>query len=100
MAEVQNISGITPNIPFTEYVFYDLYRLTFEKSEFGMIKQKLLLFEMAENFGLTGKSIRARRGHREYFTPRVGSVEIPEYVHGTELSETAGAVEREHPLRN
>ena len=61
MAKVQNISGITPAFPFTEYDFYDLYRQTFEKSELGMIKQKLPLHEVAENLGLTGKSMRARR---------------------------------------
>ena len=31
---------------------------------------------------------------------REGSADVPEYVHGTELSETDGAVEWEHLLRN
>ena len=69
MAKVQNFSGITPNLPFTEYDFYDIYRRTFEKSELGRIKQKLPLYEMAENFGLTSKSMREKRGRRAYFTP-------------------------------
>ena len=36
MAKVRNLAEITPNIGFTEFDFYDLYRSTFEKSvEFG-----------------------------------------------------------------
>ena len=69
MAKVQNFSGITPNLPFTEYDFYDIYRRTFEKSELGRIKQKLPLYEMAENLGLTSKSMREKRERRAYFTP-------------------------------
>ncbi len=68
MAKVQNLSGISPDIPFTEFDFYDLYRQTFEKIELGRIRQKLPLHEMAENFGLTRKSMRVKRGRRSYFT--------------------------------
>ena len=69
MAKVQNISGITPAFPFTEYDFYDLYRQAFEKSELGRIRHKLPLHEMAaENLGLTRKSMRVRQGRRAYFT--------------------------------
>ena len=68
MAKVQNFSGITPDLPFTEYDFYDLYRQTFEKSELGRIRRKLPLHEMAENLGLTRKSMREKRGRRSYFT--------------------------------
>ena len=35
MVKVQKISGITPRIPFTEFNFYDLYRITFENSVLG-----------------------------------------------------------------
>ncbi len=69
MAKVQNFSGITPDLPFTEYDFYDIYKRIFENSELGRIKQKLPLQEMAENFGLTSKSMRVKRGRRPYFTP-------------------------------
>lgn len=31
MSKVQNFADITPNIPFTEFDFYDLYKSTFEK---------------------------------------------------------------------
>ena len=68
MAKVQNFSGITPDLPFTEYDFYDLYRQTFEKSELGRIRRKLPLHEIAENLGLTRKSMREKRGRRSYFT--------------------------------
>ena len=68
MAKVQNFSGISPNLPFTEFDFYDLYRQTFEKSKLGRIKKKLPLGEMAENLGLKS-SMRPKRGRRSYFTP-------------------------------
>lgn len=39
MSKVQNFAEITPNIPFTEFDFYDLYKSTFEKSELGRVKR-------------------------------------------------------------
>ena len=69
MATVQNFSEISPNLPFTEFDFYNLYRQTFDQSELGRIKHKLPLHEMAENFGLTSKVMRPRAGRRAYFTP-------------------------------
>ena len=69
MSKIQNFAEITPNIPFTEFNFYDLYRSTFEKSELGRIKKLLPLREMAENFGLTSRGLRPRRGRKSYFTP-------------------------------
>ena len=69
MTKVQNFAEITPNIPFTEFNFYDLYRSTFEKSELGRIKKLIPLGRMAENFGLTSKSMRPKRGRKPYFTP-------------------------------
>ena len=60
MTKVQNFAEITPNIPFTEFNFYDLYRSTFEKSELGRIKKLIPLGRMAENFGLTSKSMRPK----------------------------------------
>ena len=50
-------------------LFYDLYRQTFMKSGLGMIKRKLPLHEMAEDFGLARKGMRAKRGRRDYFSP-------------------------------
>ena len=66
MAKVQNFSGISPDLPFTEFDFYELYRQTFatsepftefdfyelyrrtfETSELGKIRKRLPLGEMA-----------------------------------------------------
>ena len=69
MAKVQNFSEISPDLPFTEFDFYELYRQTFATSELGKIRKRLPLREMAENFGLTSKSIRAKKGRKTYFTP-------------------------------
>lgn len=69
MSEVRNLAEIAPNIGFTEFDFFDLYRSTFEKSELGRIKKLLPLRKMAENFGLVRKSLRPKLGRRSYFTP-------------------------------
>lgn len=69
MAKVQNFAEITPNLPFSEFDFYDLYRSTFEKSELGRMKRLLPLREMAESFGLVRKGMRPKAGRRPYFTP-------------------------------
>ena len=50
--KVRNYAEIAPNIGFSEFDFYDLYRSTFEKSELGRMKKLLPLHAMAENFGL------------------------------------------------
>lgn len=69
MSKVRNFTEITPNIGFSEFDFYDLYRSTFETSELGRIKKMLPLHEMAENFGLVRKSLRPKLGRKSYFTP-------------------------------
>lgn len=69
MAKVRNFAEITPNLPFSEFNFYDLYRSTFEKSEPGRIKRLLPLHEMAENFGLVTKSMMPKRGRKAFFSP-------------------------------
>lgn len=46
-----------------------MYRRTFETSELGKIRKRLPLGEMAENFGLISKSMRAKKGRKTYFTP-------------------------------
>jgi hypothetical protein len=60
MSKVRNFAEIAPNIGFSEFDFYDLYRSTFEKSELGRMKRLLPLHEMAESFGLTCKSMRPK----------------------------------------
>ena len=42
----------------------------FETSELGKIRKRLPLGEMAENFGLISKSMRAKKGRKTYFTRR------------------------------
>ena len=69
MSKIQNFAEITPNLPFSEFNFYELYRETFEKSELGRMKKILPLHEMAESFGLVNKSMTPKRGRKSYFTP-------------------------------
>jgi len=99
MSKVRNFAEIAPNIGFSEFDFYDLYRSTFEKSELGRMKRLLPLHEMAESFGLTCKSMKPKLGRRSYFTPE-GKVALMFLKMYTQMSspETAGAAGREHPL--
>ena len=69
MSKVQNFAEKAPNIPFTEFDFYELYRTTFENSELGRIKKLLPLRKMAESLGLVSKSLRPKLGRKSYFTP-------------------------------
>ena len=69
MSKVRKIAEITPNLPCSEFNFYELYRETFEKSELGRMKKILPLHEMAESFGLVSKSMAPKRGRKSYFTP-------------------------------
>ena len=69
MTKVRNFVEITPNLPFSEFNFYELYRETFEKSELGRMKKLLPLHEMAESLGLVSKSMMPKRGRKSYFTP-------------------------------
>lgn len=46
----RNFAELAPNIGFSEFDFYDLYRSTFEKSELGRMEKLLPLHAMAENF--------------------------------------------------
>ena len=56
MSRMRNIAEIAPNIGFSEFDFYDLYRLSVEKSELVRMKKLLPLHAMVENFGLVRKS--------------------------------------------
>ena len=69
MSKVRNFAELAPNIGFSEFDFYDLYRSTFEKGELGRMKKLLPLHAMAENFGLVSKSMRPKLGCKSYFTP-------------------------------
>lgn len=85
MSNITNFAEKAPNLPFTEYDFYELYRETFEQSELGRIKRLLPLREMAVSFGLVGGSLRPKRGRRSYFTPE-GKVALMFLKMKTQLS--------------
>ena len=57
MSKVRNFAELAPNIGFSEFDFYDLYRSTFEKSELGRMKKLLPLHAMTEDFGLVRKEL-------------------------------------------
>ena len=69
MAKIRNFAKIAPNLPFTEYDFYEEYRGAFEKTDLGRMKRILPLHEMAESFSLVSKRMAPKRGRRSYFTP-------------------------------
>ena len=46
MSKVRNLAEIAPNIGFTEFDFYALYRSTIEKSELDRIKKLLPLLRL------------------------------------------------------
>lgn len=99
MSKVQNLAEMSPNLPFTEFDLYALYRATFKRSGFGRIKRLLPLRDMAEDFGLTsGKHDAEARNEAVLHSERQGGADVPEDVHGTELPETDRADERERPL--
>ena len=65
---MRNFAELAPNIGFSEFDLYDLYRSTFEMSELGRMKKLLPLHAMSENFGLVSKSMRPKLGRRSFFT--------------------------------
>ena len=69
MTKIRNFAEITPNLPFTEYNFYEEFRGSFEKTELGRMKKILPLREMAESLKLVNKSMMPKRGRKSYFTP-------------------------------
>ena len=69
MSKVRKFAEITPNLPFTEYNFYEEYCDAFEKTELGRMKRILPLHEMAKSLGLVHERLRPKRGRRPYFTP-------------------------------
>lgn len=69
MTKIRYFAEITPNLPFTEYNFYEEFRGSFEKTELGRMKKILPLREMAESLKLVNKSMMPKRGRKSYFTP-------------------------------
>ena len=99
MAKVQQLAEITPNLPLTEYDFYEFFRTTFETSELGKMKRLLPLRKMADNLGLVRRGTMPRRGSRPYFTAegKVALMFLKMYT-GLSCPKTDGTAEREHPL--
>ena len=71
MSKVRNFAELAPNIGFSEFDLYDLYRSTFEMRELGRMKKLLPLHAMSENFRLVSKSMRPKMGLRSFFTPEL-----------------------------
>lgn len=69
MTKVTHFAENAPNLPFTEFDIYDLYRRTFIDTELGRMKSLLPLREKAENLGLTSMNMMPKRGRKTYFTP-------------------------------
>ena len=61
MSKVRNFAELAPNIGFSEFDFYDLYRSTFEKSELGRMKKLLPLHAMEGSFGTQKEHYDLRR---------------------------------------
>ena len=89
MSKERNFAEIAPNIGFSEFDIYDLYRSTFEKSKLGRMKKLLPLHAMAENFGLARKSMRPKLGVMSY---------VRQIVRGKENGIQTSFVKRERPF--
>ena len=98
MSKIQNFAEITPNLPFSEFNFYELYRATFENSELGRMKKILPLHEMAESF--SGKQENGTEAWPQVILHAggEGGTDVPEDEDADELSETDGGAERERVL--
>lgn len=81
MAKVQNISTISPNIPFTEYNFY---RSTFKQTELGRIYELMPFKQLVTDLGLRRHN-RHLCGPPPFFTPE-GKIAIAFLLMYTGLS--------------
>ena len=70
MAKIRNFAEIAPNLPFTEYNFYEEYRDAFEKTDLGRMKKILPLHEMALPTPEHGHERPLRRPVREAVAER------------------------------
>ena len=94
MTKVRNFVEITPNLPFSEFNFYELYRETFEKSELGRMKKLLPLHEMAEP--RSGEQEHDAQAWTEVLLHPWGEsgADVPEDEDADEFPEADGGVER------
>jgi hypothetical protein len=84
MAKVQKISEISPNIPFTEYNFYDFYKKSFRSTELGRMHELIPFKQLAEDFGLRRHN-RHMCGRKPFFTPE-GKIALAFLMMYTKLS--------------
>lgn len=68
MAKVQNLSEISPELPFTEYDFYDFYTESFRTTELGRMHSLIPFKQLVEDFGLRRHN-RHKCGRKPFFTP-------------------------------
>ena len=65
MRKIQNFSDLHPMIGFSEFDFYENFRLSFSDSELGKLRRLLPIEELARTIGLTSSHL----GRNAYFSP-------------------------------
>jgi hypothetical protein len=65
MRKIQKISEIEPTLGFTEFDFYQNFRLSFSDSELGKLRSLLPVKELPQVIGLNS----SRLGRESYFSP-------------------------------
>ena len=65
MRKIQKISDIEPTLGFTEFDFYQNFRLSFLDSELGKLRSLLPIEELAKTIGLKNSHL----GRNAYFSP-------------------------------
>ena len=89
MAKVQNLSEISPELPFTEYDFYDFYTETFRTTELGRMHSLIPFKQLVEDFGLRRHN-RHKCGRKPFFTPE-GKLALAFLMMYTKLSDDTGS---------
>jgi len=64
MAKVQHISGITKRLPFEDFDFYDLFRITFENSDKNITKMVVRQLKNAMTARLEPKRVNGKASCR------------------------------------
>lgn len=60
MSKIQSFAEITPSLPFSEFISYEAYRRTFEKTERGRIKRLLPLHVMRRASGWRARALHGK----------------------------------------
>ena len=61
MSKVRNFAELAPNIGFSEFDFYDLYKSTCKNSELGRMRKPFPLHAMERSFGTQKEHYDLRR---------------------------------------